>query len=96
LKAFGPLSRCVHQAPREGDLPIATQLTWLQSLLQLKQLTVFRGILQRPPLQHLLQAAASDDPAETLFAQWLYWLTQHPPLWSWLSGAHVPTHGKPG
>ncbi len=82
MKAFGPLSSCVHKASREGDLPIATQLTWLQSLLQLKQLAVFRGILQRPPLQQLLQAAASDEPAETLFAQWLYWLTQQPPLWS--------------
>lgn len=62
--------------------PIATPDTWQQSLLNLKKLTLFRGILHRPPLESLLEAASSGEPADVLFARWMYWLTRDPHLWS--------------
>ena len=56
--------------------------SWRQSLLNLGQLSIFRGILSRPPLDRLLDGVEKAEPARSLFAEWMYLLSQERLLWS--------------
>lgn len=55
--------------------------SWQESILDLRRLALFRGLLSRPLLQPIVDAAARDADPHVLFGEWTYRLSQEKHLW---------------
>lgn len=63
-------------------IPILLADAWRESLLRLRELSVFRGVLRRPLLEELLAAVGGGEPAPAVFGRWVHLLTREPLLWT--------------
>jgi len=55
--------------------------SWQSSILDLRRLTLFRGLLSRSPLDRLVEAAAGTSEPYSLLSEWIYRLTEERLLW---------------